>query len=196
MKQCVDCLLPKKEDDFAFRNKAKGIRRNCCKSCQRLYNAGYYSSNKDKWQKSNTERVASGVNAKLCRNGYRAHKSTRLAQQTVYAKDAYHTNPTYRLRVILRARLRAAVKYGLKSGSAVGDLGCTVDEFKKYLESKFQPGMTWDNHGRKGWHIDHIKPLAAFDLAKREQVTQACHYTNLQPLWWQDNVKKAANYAT
>ena len=56
--------------------------------------------------------------------------------------------------------------------------------------------MSWDNKGRAGWHIDHIIPLSAFDLTDREQVIEACHYTNLQPSWEQDNLIKANNHIT
>jgi hypothetical protein len=50
--------------------------------------------------------------------------------------------------------------------------------------------MNWDNYGRKGWHIDHIKPLSSFDLTNKEQFKKACHYTNLQPMWYDENIKK------
>jgi len=91
----------------------------------------------------------------------------------------------------LRSRIRNCVKSERKSGSAIRDLGCTIEELKLYLESKFQPGMTWDNWSRCGWHIDHVVPLASFDLTDPEQFKQACHYTNLQPLWAKDNLSKS-----
>lgn len=90
----------------------------------------------------------------------------------------------------LRTRLNNALKN--KSGSAVTDLGCSIDELIIYLENLFLPGMTWENKGRYGWHIDHIIPLASFDLTKREQTKKACHYTNLQPLWAKDNLSKGS----
>lgn len=96
----------------------------------------------------------------------------------------------------LRSRLYVALKNGAKKGSAVKDLGCSIEEFKNYLEQKFykhiETGeiMSWDNYGLKGWHIDHIIPLVSFDLTDREQFLKACHHTNLQPLWAEDNLRK------
>jgi hypothetical protein len=105
----------------------------------------------------------------------------------------YSENINYKLKCRLRHRLRMALKGNFKSGSAVDDLGCSIPELKVYLESKFSPGMTWDNWNDVGWHIDHIKPLASFDLTDRKQFLEACHYTNLQPLWAKDNLIKSDN---
>ena len=76
-----------------------------------------------------------------------------------------------------------------KAGSAVKDLGCTLDFLEKHIEGQFQGGMTWDNYGE--WEVDHIIPLAKLDLTNSEDFAKACHYSNLQPLWWQDNLKKS-----
>jgi hypothetical protein len=101
-------------------------------------------------------------------------------------------DPAGRLSTNLRSRLNRAIRGSYKSGSAISDVGCTIPELKAYLESKFKPGMTWENYGRTGWHIDHIEPLAKFDLTDREQLLQACHYSNLQPLWAEENLMKGA----
>ena len=69
-------------------------------------------------------------------------------------------------------------------------IGCSVEQFKLYIESKFQPGMTWDNWSKNGWHLDHIEPLCKFDLTNSEQFKRACHHTNLQPLWVEDHKMK------
>lgn len=111
-----------------------------------------------------------------------------------YQKDQIKNNIQFKLARTLRRRLYFAIKNNLKSGSAVKDLGCTINELKIYLESKFLEGMTWKNYGLHGWHIDHIKPLSLFDLTKREQFLQAIHYTNLQPLWAKDNLSKGNKY--
>jgi len=103
------------------------------------------------------------------------------------------TDIDYRLRQNLRKRLCKAIKINQKAGSAVRDLACSIEELKRYLESQFQEGMTWENWGRGKdcWHIDHIKPLASFDLTEEEQFKKACHYSNLQPLWEEDNLEKS-----
>jgi hypothetical protein len=107
----------------------------------------------------------------------------------------YSNKPEVRLRHHLRSRLYSALHGSKRNGSAVDNLGCTIDELRQYLESKFLPGMSWDNWGRtndlyKTWHIDHIVPLSSFDLTDLEQLNKACHYTNLQPLWSEDNLSK------
>ena len=77
-------------------------------------------------------------------------------------------------------------------------LGCTIPELKFYLEGKFQDGMSWSNWTYNGWHLDHIIPLSFFNLSKEDEFKKACHYTNLQPLWAKDNIRKSDKlvYAT
>ena len=115
-------------------------------------------------------------------------------------KQYYENNLNGRIAKNLRSRLYVSIKNSYKIGSAVKDINCSIDELKQYLEEQFYPclktgeQMTWDNWTRDGWHIDHIKPLSSFDLTNREQFLQACHYTNLQPLWYYENYKKGSNF--
>ena len=125
---------------------------------------------------------------------YERNKRKILDYNQSYHKDKLKSNAQYRLAYILRCRLRTSLNKKYKAGHAVKDLGCSISELKIYLESKFQVGMTWENHSQTGWHIDHIKPLSHFDLSDRDQFLQACHYTNLQPLWAKDNLSKSDNY--
>jgi hypothetical protein len=90
----------------------------------------------------------------------------------------------------LRIRVYKALKQNNKSLKTLELLGCTIEFFKEYLESKFLFGMSWENYGVYGWHIDHIKPCASFDLSDPKQQQECFHYTNLQPLWAIDNLKK------
>jgi hypothetical protein len=106
--------------------------------------------------------------------------------------------------LIVRNRIKSALKTQLsrknvKYVSVAKNealLGCSIEFLKAHLESKFQPGMSWDNWSHKGWHVDHIVPISAFDLTDEAQLKQACHYTNLQPLWAKDNLKKHAKIGT
>jgi hypothetical protein len=107
-----------------------------------------------------------------------------------YERNRCATDPNYRLAVALRKRLCEAIKSNAKAGSAVRHLGCSIPHLKKHLEARFQPGMSWENWGRMTWHIDHIRALATFDLENPAEFRQAVHYTNLQPLWAADNLRK------
>ena len=118
------------------------------------------------------------------------HREKRIARNVRRAKERRHTDPIFKLSINLRSRLNKAVRHNYKAGSVVRDLGCSIPEFKLYLESKFKEGMSWDNYGRTGWHIDHIIPLSKFDLTNREHIKIALHYTNLQPLWARENISK------
>ena len=112
----------------------------------------------------------------------------------MYRKNRLKNDIEFRIRDSLRKRLSTAIRNCQKSGSAVRDLGCSIEDLKDRLESQFQPGMSWDNWGRGKdcWHIDHIIPLSSFNLEDREEFLKACHYTNLQPLWEVDNLKKGS----
>lgn len=110
--------------------------------------------------------------------------------RAVRDRQRYVEDPQVKLTRILRRRLNHAVKSG--RGGAIAFLGCSVAQAIDYLASKFQPGMSWANWGLHGWHIDHVMPLSAFDLTDDTQRAAACHYTNLQPLWAADNLRKRA----
>ena len=143
-----------------------------------LRSKAYYKVNKDK--------------IKLERKDYfKVNKDKILLKQKAYTNNKRKIDIQYKLSCNLRSRLNSAINNNYKSGSAVKDLGCSIEELKSYLESKFQSGMSWDNWTTDGWHIDHIKPLTSFDLTDRNQLLEACHYTNLQPMWATDNLTKS-----
>jgi hypothetical protein len=98
-------------------------------------------------------------------------------------------NPTMRIAHVCRTRVRLALKGSNKADSTFNLIGCTPNELKQHLENGFREGMSWDNYGK--WHIDHIRPCASFDLSKPEQQTQCFHYSNLQPLWSGENLRKS-----
>jgi hypothetical protein len=121
-------------------------------------------------------------------------KETRQAKCRLRYKNDLNFNVAMRLRGRIGVALRKARAGGLKGGSAVRDLGCSIEQLVCYLQDRFQPGMTWGNAGYYGWHIDHIRPLSSFDLTDRAQFLEAAHYTNLQPLWAWDNLSKGSRW--
>jgi hypothetical protein len=115
-----------------------------------------------------------------------------IARVKARQKQRYHEDPEYMLRIRLRNRIRYALKagHGRKVRRSQELLGCSSDQFVKHIESLFTAGMSWDNKGQ--WHIDHIIPVAAFDLTTLDGQQAAFHYTNLRPAWAEENRRKNA----
>lgn len=90
----------------------------------------------------------------------------------------------------IEAAVRASI-HGKKSGSAIEQLlGYSMTDLKVHLERQFQGGMNWKSYGRKGWHIDHIKPKRCFDLTRMDEVRAFWSLPNLRPLPARENLKK------
>lgn len=103
-------------------------------------------------------------------------------------------NIQYKVKSNISRRIRSLLTGGKINKSTINFLGCSIEELKIFIEKKFREGMSWDNYGLKGWHLDHIKPCSSFDLTKEEDVKKCFHYTNLQPLWAKDNLSKGAKF--
>lgn len=191
MKYCKHCKTDKPLTEF--RQKGKYYETNCRK-CE--------SEIRNKWAKDNrakateTARIYRQANKQQHADSVKrynaAHPDRRRKTHRTYIAGRKLNDLNFKLACAIRSRLGTALKDNAKAGSAVADLGCTIPELRAHLESKFKPGMTWDNWSKDGWHIDHIKPLAKFDLENREQFLEAVHYTNLQPLWASENIHKSA----
>jgi hypothetical protein len=128
--------------------------------------------------------------ARNAKRKYKASDNGRAAQRRYEAKKR-KTCPAFRVRKNLRDRIYSAImsQQTSSSTSSAKLLGCTIPSLMFHLESKFQSGMTWENYG--DWHIDHIKPCAAFDLTIEDEQLKCFHYTNLQPLWAKENRMKS-----
>lgn len=199
-KICSKCKLVKTFDFFTKTKRTKDGYYNNCKECRHLA----YISDRDKiksramlWNRNNKERKKlydrdrrhkKAAIIKIKKKEYFEKNRKRIYQ---YIINRNNTNILCKLQKALRGRINRVLKGKTKSRSSVKDLGCSVSDLKLHLESKFYPGMTWENYGLYGWHIDHIVPLSSFNLEEREQFLKACHYTNLQPLWAIDNLKKS-----
>ena len=158
------------------------------------YNKDYAQKNKEKLaekrkirNQENKEKIKEATKAWKDKN-----KDAIREYNRQYTAKRYNLDPIFKLKLNQRSRLKAI----LKSSKAVKThelLGCSFQELKSHIESLFVDGMNWENMGE--WHIDHIMPLAAFDLTKEENQKIAFNYKNLQPLWAIDNLKKGAKYA-
>lgn len=118
------------------------------------------------------------------------NKPESKLRRNEYQKRKMKNHIPTRIKCNLSKRIRQAVKSQStnKKNKTSNLIGCSVEFFKNYLESKFQSGMNWNNYGE--WEIDHIIPCVAFDLTKTEEQYRCFHYSNMQPLWAHDNYTK------
>lgn len=120
---------------------------------------------------------------------YQKNKSKILKKSAEYKRKRAANDPNFRILNSLRCRLRHALKSAAKKERTLDLLGCSTQFLKNHLESQFQKGMTWENYGE--WYIDHITPCASFNLDITKERKKCFNYSNLQPLWAQDNLKKS-----
>lgn len=100
-----------------------------------------------------------------------------------YMKKQRAKNENIRIADIIKSNINSALKGFHESKRITSLLGCNIDEYKKYIESLFEPGMTWENYGLHTWHMHHIKPCSSFDMRDIEQQKACFHYTNVKPVW-------------
>jgi hypothetical protein len=145
------------------------------KEYDKKYRKEYYQANKEKAKEHNKEYYQ--ANKERIKEGYKEYKRNRIK-----------TDPLFKMCHNLRVRTSRAFKNkGYSKNTKTKEmLGVDWEVCKSHIEIQFTKGMNWDNYGE--WHIDHITPLAS---AKNEQeICNLCHYTNLQPLWAEDNLRK------
>lgn len=176
-KSCSVCRKSKWMDDFYTDRRNSDGRRGTCKSCISSYNANL-----------RTSRIAS---ARAYGRKYYATNRKRL----LTAANDNNATPRGRINNAISSGIwRGISSKSINSGKTFELLGYTLSELMQHLECRFLPGMTWDNYGLYGWHIDHIKPLASFtfDTPNHPAFREAWSLSNLQPLWAKDNWRKGA----
>jgi len=215
MKICNKCNQEKQFSDFYKKVSSKDGYNNQCISCRKKYNIKnkeiisqyylktkenhqnnskkYYSNNKEKvnkksikWQKTHLE------SSKLTHNKWAKNNREYFKK---WRQNQWDNNPNFRLRITLGNRLNECLKKSKtnKDSNIIKLLGCSLNELKLLLESKFTPEMNWNNHGEI-WEIDHIKPCASFDLTDVKQQQECFHYSNLQPLFKTTEISKSFGY--
>lgn len=217
MRVCIRCNIEKSLDDFYYH---KNVNRydSRCLECNKEYLKQYYTKNKEKilnrsilYYDMNTEKVLNKIkeyrknNTELIkkrRNDYYLKNSEKIIKKTQKwreenrekrnktERERRKKDPQHKLIHYLRVRTNFFLKKknSNKNEKFLKILGCSPEFLKEYIESKFTEGMSWDIFGTK-IHIDHIIPLSSANT--REEICKLCHYTNLQPLWAQDNLKKS-----
>jgi len=206
IKICNKCKIEKSEEEFSFSSVKNNKRCVTCKECH-----------KKKWSENQvnlrfrTEESIVLPDSKICiyckenKSGTEYHiDKTKSSGLKSYCKkchmrkvsDRNKYNPKRRAIKNLSKRYRKIIKCNnlRKSETTIESLGCSGKFFAEYIEKQFKPGMTWENYGSSGWHIDHIRPWASIDLNNPEEVKICRHYTNLQPLWWWENIKKGGKW--
>lgn len=154
----------------------------------------YCSENKELISKRQLKyRLKEPERVKAVKDRYRLKNREKCNKAT--AKSAKHrlaTNPKHRMLKNLRDRIYHALLNGkgAKSKPTKQLLGCSVDECKTHLTNLFEDGMSWDNYSKYTWNIDHIIPCDHFNLLDIKEQEKCFHYTNLQPLWFEDNSNK------
>lgn len=194
-KVCGWCKIEKNDFDFHKRIKnGKKSLRNECKDCYRDNAKKRYLQNRDKILKRNKEWIDKNKEYKVKYDKEREKKNRQ--KRNINNLKNYHQRKIididFRIKRTLRARIFFALKNGIKCDMTANLIGCDMIKFRNHIESLFTDDMNWDNYGLYGWHIDHKIPCAKFDLTKEEEQRRCFHYTNLQPLWAVDNLKKGA----
>lgn len=129
---------------------------------------------------------------------YAPKELARLQAAALVVVERNSRNHTKRVRAKLIRSLRRRYEK-IYRGQALTSrcrelVGIDLDGLRQHLQSQFLPGMSWENWSFRGWHLDHKRPLSSFDLSRPDQEREAFHYTNLQPLWAADNLRKNAGY--
>jgi hypothetical protein len=209
-KECTKCNMLKDVCEFRVRRDRKSGYRSSCKECDKKsyekwvnnnlthfkersknYNKKYYEDNLDYFKGKNKKYYKE--NKILCNQNSKNFKEQNPNYRKEYDAKKRQEDPIFKIKNNVRVRLYKFLKLKniTKNNKTFNIVGCTPIFLKEYVENQFTNGMSWDKMGQY-IHIDHIKPLS---LAKDEkEVYELCHYSNLQPLWSEDNLKKSNKY--
>lgn len=192
---CSKCGEHKPITEFTKHKNSKHGVLNTCKLCRkeqakewRVNNPNYHKTyrlnNMDKFREKSKRYYNKNREEILSKREWGEKEKSNYNE---YRRLRKLTDPEYKLIENLRRRTRDFIKSGGNNTSEL--LGCSKSFLKKYLEEQFTDGMSWDNYGFYGWHIDHKIPLSS--AKSEEELKSLIHYTNLQPLWMKDNLTKS-----
>ena len=187
MKKCSKCKVEKPFKEFSKCKRNKDGLQGYCKTCDNITRRKNYYANHENERSKRKEQ-------------YGKNKKRYIQQSIIYQRIKYKTNPSFNIRMRLSNRIREVLKssYTTKTNKTIGYLGISLSEFKNHLEKQFYVNkktgemMSWSNMGK--WHIDHIIPCYSYDLTKVEAQKKCFHYTNLRPMWAEENLKKGSKF--
>jgi hypothetical protein len=186
---CSKCGKEQPLDNFYKSNKVKRGHGSWCKSCMSIICGEYRRTHAEELK---IKRKGIGKERWLkFKEEHKEEFNKRAEERRLKSIESKKKDKIARR---LRSRIRDAVKNGGTRPHLMEILGCTLDEFKKYIESKWTEGMSWDNCNYYGWHLDHIIPCAYFNMEDSEDQKRCFHYTNYQPLWRKINQNKHSIY--
>lgn len=207
-KRCCLCkeIKPATTEYFGKASKNKDGLKHRCKECRskREYqlNAEAIKSKRKKYYQNNKEKILEITsqykqeNAEWYKKYYQSYYKENADKIKLnvknYRRKRAQEDINFRLLIRYRTRLYKALKGICKSLRTTELIGCSIEELKRHLEKQFKDGMSWGNYGE--WHVDHIIPCAMFDLTNEEELRKCFHYTNLQPLWAEENIRKSSKY--
>lgn len=185
------------------------------KNKKKEYDKEYYLKNKEKkkgqfkeYRIKNKKKIKeyrsvvrkdyySKYNKEYHKKYYLKNKEKIIKMSVEYKRKKRLEDPSEKIRDAFSNRLGKTIS-GKMGKSSFKYLDYTKDDLIKNIVSKLKDGMTLENYGYYGWHIDHIKPVAAFKLIKEdgeldlEQIKLCWALDNLQPLWAFDNMSKGS----
>jgi hypothetical protein len=208
MKSCIICKEIKPLTEYYNHSEMKDGKLGKCKVCTKLHTKKYIQENKEykltydkQYHQQNKEKIKEQhkehyqQNKQQYKEHYQQNKEKLNIRNNQYQKNRKKIDPIFKLssntRKLILISFKKQCNGVYKKNKKTEDiLGCTLKEFITYLQSQFQPGMTLENHGQGTgkWNIDHIIPISS--AKTEEEILTLSYYTNFQPLWWEENMKK------
>lgn len=221
MKVCTRCKLEKEFTEFNIVKKGSDRLRCYCKKCNKDLIAEYRIKNSERLKQYDVNNRLNNIQRYKEYDKIRGKKRRLIDSEKIkeYKKEYYLNNkdkikeyqiknktkikesrnknkikrkledPLFRLKNNISNLICVSIKKNgyTKKSRTYQILGCTFEEFKVHIENQFVDGMSWDN--RSLWHLDHIYPVSL--ATDEEHLLKLNHYTNFQPLWAVDNIRKS-----
>ena len=198
-KICSKCQEEKEVCEFGKNILNKDRLQSTCKECRKIDDKIYREKNPNKmkeWYKNNLDYALQQKkdyyekNRELIKERSKLWAKNNRDKVNKYIKSKKEKNPLFKVELNIRGRMKQYLKQkNITQRNKTYDIvGIEINDLKKHIEKQFTKGMNWENYGVYGWHIDHIIPLCSAN--DENELLKLFHYTNLQPLWAEDNLKK------